>query len=144
MRYTDRAGFVEVPLDFMNQDHAEEARLLEELGAALDDLRGGKAGVELVLVRLALLAIQTRQNFLREESAMRVARYPAYDAHKAEHDRVLREMDAEAHRFRTSGDRERLRRYLVESLPSWFEEHIPAMDLAAARYVAAHSGADAR
>lgn len=144
MRYTDRAGFVEVPLDFMNQDHAEEARLLEELGTSLEDLRDGRAGVELVLGRLSLLAIHTRENFLREESAMRMARYPGYDAHKSEHERVLREMDAEAHRFRASGDGEHLRRYLVETLPAWFEEHIPAMDLSAARYVAAHSGADAR
>ncbi len=144
MRYTDRSGFVEVPLDFMNDDHAEEARLLGELGAALEDLGHGKEGVDLVLARLAVLAVQTRENFLREESAMRIAGYPGYAAHKAEHDLVLRGMDAEAHRFRADGDGERLRRYLLESLPAWFEDHIGAMDLATARWVAAHSGADAR
>ncbi len=144
MPYVERSRFVEGPLAFMNADHAEEARLLEELGAALEHLREGEAGVDLVLERLALLAVHTRENFLREEAAMRIARFPAYAAHKAEHDRVLGEMDAEVHRFRAGGDGERLRRYLLESVPVWFEKHIASMDLATARYIAAHSGAEAR
>jgi hemerythrin len=144
MQYVDRSRFVEVPLGFMNEDHAEEARLLEELGAALEHLSDGEAGVDLVLQRLALLAVHTREHFLREETAMLVARFPAYAAHKAEHDRVLREMDAEVHRFRAGGDGDRLWRFLFEAVPAWFEEHISSMDLATARWIAAHSGADAR
>ncbi len=140
MAYVDASKFVKVPLEFMNADHGEELHLLESLGEALELVRGGRGPADAVLERLALLAVHTREHFLREESAMRLARFPVYAAHKAEHDRVLAEMDAEVHRFRESGDGERLWSYLFEDVPAWFASHIGAMDLATARFIAEHGG----
>lgn len=136
MAYVDASQFLQVPLAFMNVDHAEEVRLLERLGEALDAQRAG-GGVAPVLERLALLAVHTRGHFLREEQAMREAGFPAYPAHKAEHDRALAEMDEEARLFREGGDGARLSRYLFEVVPGWFVNHIRTMDLVTAGFVAA-------
>ena len=96
MTYVDPSLLPDLPLPFMNRDHAEEFRLLEELGAALEAHGHGNGTAGEILERLAILAVQTREHFLHEESVMREAGFPAYLPHKAEHDRVLAEMDVEA------------------------------------------------
>lgn len=142
MHIIDPDQIPELPLAFMNADHAEEVRLLEELGEALDQHRGGQGSLEPVLERLALLAVHTREHFLREEQVMREAGFPAYPVHKADHDRVLSEMDREARRFREGGDPARLWSYLFEVVPAWFVHHIRTMDAMTARFVT--SKAEAR
>jgi hemerythrin len=140
--YVDATKLAPLPVDFMNADHEQEFRLLEALGEALAARRAG-GGVEAVLERLALLAVHTRGHFLREESAMREARFPGLAAHKAEHDRVLAEMDAEARRFRAGGEAAALERYLLDVLPGWWVSHIRAYDGAAARHLAERAAAAA-
>lgn len=71
---------------------------------------------------------------------MRVSRFPGTAVHKAEHDRVLAEMDREARLLRQGGDADRLARYLFEALPAWYRAHVRSMDAAAARHVAAREG----
>jgi hemerythrin len=80
--------------------------------------------------------VHTREHFLREEALMREARFPTYAAHKAEHDRVLAQMDAEARLFRAHGDSARLSRYILDALPEWYVAHTRTMDVSAARFVA--------
>jgi hemerythrin len=128
----------ELPVPFMNDDHHREIGLVNDLEEALAaHAGGGPETLEPVLAKLALLAVQTREHFLREETAMRVSGFPAYPVHKAEHDRVLAEMDREARLFRQRGDAGRLSRYLFEVLPTWYRGHVRAMDVVAAQYVAA-------
>ena len=127
----------EVAVPFMNEDHRREIALVNDLEEALDaHARGGEGTFDAVLAKLALLAVHTREHFLREETAMREARFPAYQVHKAEHDRVLADMDREARRFREKGDGERLSRYLFETMPAWFRGHVRTMDVITADYVA--------
>ena len=137
MPYVDPSQLPHLPLAFMNRDHAEEFRLLEELGRALEAHGHGSGTTDEILQRLAVLAVQTREHFLHEESVMREAAFPAYLPHKAEHDRVLVEMDAEAKAFRERGDTPRLRRYLRDVVPRWFVAHTTSMDVVAAGFVAA-------
>ncbi len=118
---------------FMNADHAQEACLQNEIEAALSAHRRGEGTLGAVLEKLSVLAVHMRDHFLREESLMRQARFPAYPVHKAEHDRVLAEMDAEARAFRDGGDGARLAKYLFERLPAWFAEHVRTMDTVTAR-----------
>lgn len=138
MTRIDPRELPELPVPFMNDDHRREVGLVNELAEALAEhqARGGPGlDREPVLARLALLAVQMREHFLREETAMRVSGFQAYPAHKAEHDRVLAEMDREARVFRQDGDAGRLSRYLLEVLPAWYRSHVRAMDAAAAQYV---------
>lgn len=136
MRTADPWPIVPLPVDFMNADHAEESRLLRRLDEALESLRAGRGGVEAVVERLSLLAVRTREHFLHEESAMREAGFPAYEAHRAEHDAVLVRMDEEVRRFREAGDADRLWHYIQEEVPAWFREHTGRMDAVTARFLA--------
>lgn len=132
----DPAQILQLPVAFMNADHAREVRLLNDLEAALAAQARSEGSLATVLERLSLLAVHTRDHFLREESAMRETGFPAYAAHKADHDRVLAEMDAEARRFREGGDPARLSRFLFEALPAWFTNHRRTLDAVTARHVA--------
>jgi hemerythrin len=135
----DPVSLPELPVQFMNEDHAREAALVNDVEDALAVHARGEGPVATVLERLSLLAVHTREHFLREESMMRETQFPAYPIHKAEHDRVLAGMDAEARAFRETGDAGRLGRYLRETLPEWFVSHIRTMDVVTARFVAAAS-----
>ena len=132
----DPAQVPQLPVPFMNADHAHEARLVNDLEDALAAHGRGAGSLSAVLERLALLAVHTREHFLREETLMREEGFPAYPVHKAEHDRVLAEMDAEARIFREKGDGVRLARYLFETLPAWFLNHIRTMDAVTAGFAA--------
>ncbi len=126
----------QLPVAFMNADHLREARLVNAVEAALDAHRRGEGTLAAVVEQLSLLAVHTREHFTREETAMREAGFPAYPAHKAAHDRVLADMDAEARAFRDGGDGERLSRYLAEALPAWFANHVRTMDTVTAAFLA--------
>lgn len=131
----------EGPVPFMNEDHRREIAFVNDLEEALAaHARGSTGTFDTILEKLALLAVHTREHFLREEAAMREAHFPAYVAHKAEHDRVLADMDREARRFREQGDAERLSRYLFEVMPGWFRVHVRTMDVVTADFVAARRG----
>jgi hemerythrin len=137
MTEIDPAQIPDLLLPSMNSDHAREIRIVNDVEAAVAAYRRGEGSVDQIVERLSLLAVHTREHFDREETMMRAARFPAYPAHKAEHDRVLAEMDAEARALRQHGDAERLSRYLQDALPTWYLEHTRSMDVAAARFVAA-------
>lgn len=125
----------QLPVPFMNADHVREARLVNDVEAALEAHRRGEGTLGAVVETLSVLAVQTREHFMREETAMREAGFPAYLVHRAAHNRVLTEMDAEARAFRDSGDGERLSRYLAEVLPAWFANHVRTMDTVTAGYL---------
>jgi len=95
----------ELPLGFMNDDHREELALMEAAAAAL--VAGDR---EALVAGLEALAEHTRAHFEREEEVMRTVRFPAYPAHKAEHDRVLAELASEATAWLEAGDAARLAR----------------------------------
>jgi hemerythrin len=140
MSIVDLDRIPQVPLPFMNDDHREEARLLNELGESVRGHRDGKVLVETVLHRLEALLDHTREHFAREEDAMRRVGFPPYPMHKAEHDRVLDDMEAEETRFRETGDTARLWSYVSDAVPSWFVAHIQSMDHVTGGFVAAHGG----
>jgi len=140
MAEIDLERLPQLPIAFMNADHAHEVQLVNAVEAALAAHRRREGTLGAVLERLSLLAVHTREHFLREEAAMRETRFPAYPVHKAEHDRVLAEMDAEARAFRDVGDGERLSRYLAQALPAWFVNHIRTMDAVTAGFLARQRG----
>lgn len=127
-------------VSFMNQDHAEEARLINAVADEVKALRaGGNGGRDRVQAALEALYQHTRAHFSREESAMTEASFPAYSFHQAEHVRLLGELGEAQRRFRETGEGDPLAAYLA-TFPSWFEQHITSMDAATARYVAEWGG----
>lgn len=136
----DVSRIPQVPLDFINQDHAEEGRLLNALAQVLHDHRRGGATVEAVLHAWEALFLHTRDHFGREEAAMQRTGFPPTPVHQAEHRRVLEELEAEGEHFRETGDTARLGRYVSEAVPAWFVSHIQTMDLVTAQWVSARGG----
>lgn len=136
MASIDLAQIPSVALPFMNGDHQEEARLLNELIEAVEALRAGAGSKQAVLERFAALDVHTREHFEREEEAMRESEFPPLPVHKGEHDRVLAELAAEGKRFAQTGDAERLHAYATRVVPQWFFQHIHTMDNMTARWVA--------
>jgi hemerythrin len=135
----DLARIPQVALAFINQDHREEARLLNELARAIEAQRAGGPR-EAVLEGLDRLFAHTREHFGREEAAMQRSGFPPYPVHKEEHDRVLEELAGEGQAFREKGDLERLWRYVSVEMPAWFLGHIQSMDHVTAQYVAMREG----
>jgi hemerythrin len=136
----DLAHLPQLPVAFMNADHLREGRLVNDVEAALEAHQRGEGTLGAVVEKLSLLAVHTREHFTREETAMREARFPAYPVHRAAHDRVLEQMDAEARAFRERGDGARLSRYLAEALPAWFADHVRTMDTVTAGFLARQRG----
>ncbi len=132
----DVESLPQVALGFMNDDHREEARLLNELGDALSALREGRGDAAAVLAGLAAFDAHTRAHFVREEAAMQRAGFAPYPVHKAEHDHILAELDREATRFRERGDAERLWGYVSQAFPAWLVGHVESMDYVTARFLA--------
>ena len=130
----------QVALPFMNDDHREEARLLNEAIDAAPAPREGKKPVEAVLHAFEALLQHTQEHFGREEEAMRQVGFPPYPMHKGEHDRVIDEMEAEETHFRETGDTGRLLAYLSEAVPAWFVSHIQSMDAVTAQAVTLRRG----
>lgn len=133
----DRLLRLAVP--FMNQDHAEEARLINAAADHVEALRTGKARPDQVKTSLEALYAHTRAHFAREETAMVEASFPAYSFHQAEHVRILGELGEAERRFQESGQGGPLADFLA-TFPNWFEEHIASMDAVTARYVAEWGG----
>jgi hemerythrin len=135
MALVDLEMIPQVAVPFMNEDHREEGRLLNELADAVKGHKTGKVPVETVLHRYEELFAHTREHFAREEEAMKAAGFPPFPVHKAEHDRVLDEMDSEEGHFRETGDTARLWSYVSEGVPAWFTNHILSMDAITAGFV---------
>jgi hemerythrin len=136
MPLVDLDAIPQVPLDFINADHREEGRLLNDLADALDELDAGRSDVAAVAARLAALRDHTAAHFGREDDAMRRTGFPAFPVHHAEHVRVLAELDDEVRRFGETGDAARLRAWVLGDVPAWFVNHIETMDLVTALFVA--------
>lgn len=139
MALVDVSSVPQVALQFQNDDHAQEARLLNDVAEALDRYRGGAEGQETVLAPLDALLEHTRDHFERENRVMIESGFPAFPMHGGEHGRVLAEMEREVFAFREHGDVARLSSYLRDGVLSWFVHHIQTMDAVTGQFVAHHS-----
>ncbi len=136
MPLVDLDAIPQVPLDFINHDHREEARLLNDLADALEAHRAGRTGPEPVVAAFGVLYRHTEEHFGREDEAMRRSGFPPYPVHHGEHVRVLAELAEEGRAFGERGDAARLHAYVTQAVPAWFVNHILTMDTMTARFVA--------
>jgi hemerythrin len=126
-----------VVLPFMDEDHLEEARLLNALGEALAAMRSGEASVPAVAESLASLYAHVRAHSEREEAAMQQGAFPLLAVHRAEHERALADLTAEGERFAQTGAVRELWTFASVTWPAWSGAHIRSLDVTAARYLTA-------
>lgn len=127
----DPQTIFQVDLAFMNEDHNEAVKLLNQLNQVLT------AGDSKLVDQLISQFYQhNREHFAREEQHMQEYGFPPYPMHKAEHDRVLAEMNAAVAQWQQQQDSEALTLYLNETVVPWFENHLQSMDYVTARFIA--------
>lgn len=79
----------------------------------------------------------THQHFAEEEARMLTSVYPAYAEHRADHQRILGDMNRFCQRL-TLGRTAMAKAWLKESLPAWFDVHAKTMDSALAAHLKNH------
>ncbi len=135
----DPAQLPHLAVPFMNEDHAEEARLVNAVGDEVESFRAGRSSRAQVTAAMEALYLHTRAHFSREEAAMAEASFPAQSFHQAEHVRLLGEMGEAERKFREAGGADELAAY-VTAIPALLAQHIETMDTVTARYVAEWRG----
>ena len=73
---------------FIDGDHKKLVAMVNSFHDAMDQGRGS----EVIGKVLRNLVIYTQEHFGREEAEMQRISYPRYSAHKAEHDKLIREV----------------------------------------------------
>ena len=121
----------------------EHAQLFAQCRALVDALADGR-GLGRFQSAFEALMVSARRHFRHEEMLMRSVRYPDYDDHKAEHDRLLRNardfaVSVETHFGRVECSA------VAKYLRYWLLGHIERYDAALGRYVAGEGdGRDSR
>jgi len=120
----------------MNQVHAQEVERLNNLYTLLDTAILDAECIDEALVEIVA---HTREHFAGEEKLMKQVSFPTYNIHKAEHGRVLNEMQYVIMDWNNRKDYERLNEYFKEEIPAWLHQHVSSMDVPAAEFIALRS-----
>jgi hemerythrin len=129
----------EIPLvsfDEINTVHIEEVELLNKLYTLLD---ANEKEEKKILLTLNELLLHVREHFANEERLMKESYYPSLSMHKAEHGKIINEMQMQIILFRNRKDYELLREYFEEEIPTWLNQHIKSMDIILAEFLTQRS-----
>lgn len=122
-----------VALDVMNEVHAEEIVLLNDLDALIGQRRSGTDVDEALGVKINELLQHVEYHFSNEERMMRETGVPVYPIHKGEHDRVRADLNMICADWRSDDGFARLTTYIRETIPAWFANHVATMDTVTAQ-----------
>ena len=106
---------------FMDEDHQESVAGLDRLETAF------AADAETALAVVDAYIAHTRDHFGREEAEMQRTGFPPYPVHQSAHARCLAAMD-QAREALAAGDVDTARRFFLEDVPQWLEDHLATMD----------------
>jgi hemerythrin len=103
----------------------QHKKLFDMINELHDAMRAGKGSV-LAPEIVKRLAAYSREHFADEESKMKLAHYPDFASHKAEHDKLLGEVAALAMGIRDG--KTVITMELQEFLQDWLKTHIAERD----------------
>jgi hemerythrin len=124
-----------VGIDEIDAQHQELFRRADRFVRALESTDRQEIGILLSYLRMYCIT-----HFGAEETWMREVKYPAYAAHKAEHDRFVKDILA------LSAEHEKRRGPGLEAMrvgtwiSSWLKEHVKESDVAFATFLRAKTG----
>ena len=132
----DKASMPLVAMDFMNEVHAEDIDLINDLYDLILAYKKEQndASKELLKLKYEEWYHHTVAHFANEEQAMQTNKFPPYLFHKGEHDQVLSTMNQRLNDWLLSGDIAPLQDF-IEFLPSWLINHIQTMDTVTAMFL---------
>ena len=136
MPVLEKSTIPRVVLEDMNAVHEEEVDLINRLDALLERIEAGSAEASELDALLEALRDHMIEHFRGEEVRMEASGFPPYPIHKGEHDRVLLELGGLIDRWRRERNTAPVSRYVRETFPIWFEQHLSTMDAVTADFLA--------
>ncbi len=126
----------QVELDFMNNTHFEEIKMVKELGELINTFLSNKDPQTQQAISQKLVSWQshTLAHFDRENKLMQETDFPAYPVHKNEHDLALERTNEIVKAWNDNQDIELLEDYTFTLWPKWFEQHVNTMDMITAKF----------
>lgn len=122
-------------LESMDRDHRDQVEMVNAVIQALDAHDGSDSSLAAIDEALEDFAEHTQEHFRQEDDQMHRYQFPAFEAHKAEHDRTLRRMEDVLGTWKTSRELEPLERYMRDEFPKWLVLHVSSMDVFSAQYL---------
>jgi len=120
-----------VAMPSMNDTHLEDIILINQLSSAAQS-----KNYAATKIFIEELVAHTIAHFSGEEEMMQAANFPPYPVHKAEHDRVLKELENISKIFSEGeGDFLLVTSYIDGSLIPWLINHIETLDTVTAMFL---------
>jgi len=125
-----------VAMDFMNEVHEEDVKIINDLFALLlaYEKEQSEENFRAVTAQYQNWITHTVAHFEGEEVKMRELNFPPYAMHKGEHDNALQRMRDVLNHWEEHKDIRVLKMYLIEEVPAWFTQHIQTMDTVTAMF----------
>ncbi len=123
-----------IAVDEMQHTHEEEISMLNEIDALATIYENDKTKHEELENKLDEYIEHVKAHFANEERLMRLYQFPPYQMHKAEHDRVLHELNDVLIRWKQHGEIDAIIAYLRQSV-EWIINHISTMDNMTAMFI---------
>jgi len=114
-------------------DHTPFVTLREEV-MALFDRHASHAEID---AKLSEFLQHIEMQFAAEEQAMLVTGFKPYDAHKAEHDRVVKKLAYRIEQWQKTREVQLMLEYIETELADWFVKHVNTRDYITARFLSA-------
>jgi hemerythrin len=125
----------EVAVKEMNEIHKTEIDILNKLYRAIDAYEENKANADVIDILLDEFIKDVKEHFLFEQELMEKYNFFAYPMHKAEHDRVLHELQSIEKIWKENRDIEFLKNYLEGNFVPWIINHVQTMDTVTAQFL---------
>jgi hemerythrin len=123
-----------VAVNEMQHTHEEEISMLNEIDALATMYENDKTKYEALEEKLEAYIQHVKDHFANEERLMRLYAFPPYQMHKAEHDRVLHQLNGVLIRWKQHGEIDAIIAYLRQSV-EWIINHIHTMDNMTAMFI---------
>ena len=123
-----------VSIDFMNQTHLEEVKMVNALMDAITAKRSGTPNDGEITQQLKQWLEHTKAHFARENELMQETGFPAFPVHSDEHEIALNRMQTVVEAWEKNKDLELLNDYVFTQWPNWFKAHVSSMDKITAEF----------
>ena len=126
-----------VALDFMNNTHFEELKIVEKIGELVNMIMLDNTPIDAqdsLDESLNTWLKHTIEHFERENKLMKEIGFPAYAIHKKEHQIALERMKKIINTWVKEQDISLIHDYIFSFWPTWFTQHVNTMDMMTAKF----------
>jgi len=121
-------------IDQVHHIFVEEISMLNPIDELAYIYENDTTKYEVLKEKLEAYIEHVKDHFANEERLMRLYDFPPYQIHKAEHDRVLHELNGVLIRWKQHGEIDAIIAYLRQSV-DWIINHINTMDNMTAMFI---------